>query len=265
MTTTTIERHSDRDALCAAVAERLLEVLSGAVQDRGVAHAVLTGGGAGIGTLQEVARLIDAGEAETPDWSRVHFWWGDERLLAGGEPERNDEQADAALLRTLVSDHGLPAENVHRMPDTDLAVSPVQGAEAYSADLAAASDEDESDSQRAALRIPRFDVLLLGVGPDGHVASLFPGSETLAVTEVCCVGESESPKPPPGRITLTFDAIGTAERVWMVVAGSDKADAVARAHADGADVEDVPAVGAAGREETVWHVDEAAAERLPDS
>lgn len=260
--TTTIERHTDRDALCRAVAERLLKTLSEAVRDHGAAHAVLTGGGAGIGTLEAVADLVTGDEAEVPDWSGVHFWWGDERLLAGGEPERNDEQAHAALLRTLMEHYGLPAENIHRMPDTDLAVSPLQGAEAYSADLAAAADDEESDSQRSALGLPRFDVLLLGVGPDGHVASLFPGRETLTMEGVCCVGESESPKPPPGRISLTFDAIATAERVWMVVSGSDKAEAVARALGGDADVEDVPAAGAVGRRETVWQLDEAAASDL---
>lgn len=254
-----LERFEDRAELCGTVAARLLAVLSEAVQAHGAAHAVLTGGGAGIGTLEAAARLVAAGEGERPDFSRVHFWWGDERLLARGAAERNDEQAEAALLRALVEDHGLPAENIHRMPDTELAASPLQGAQAYTADLATFSEEEETDERRAALRVPRFDVLLLGVGPDGHVASLFPGRETLGISGVSCVGEPDSPKPPPARVSLSVDAISTAERVWMVVAGADKAEAVAQAFAEGTAVEDIPAVGAVGRSETVWHVDGAAA------
>lgn len=282
--TRVLHRFADRDAMCEAVARELLAVLTEAVETHGSAHAVLTGGGAGIGILDAAARLVDternsgrntgqlaehaaehtAGQAPVPEWSQVHFWWGDERLLAGGEAERNDEQADAALLRRLVAEHGLPEENIHRMPSTELAVSPAQGAEAYSADLAAFADDEEDDEQRARLLLPRFDVLLLGVGPDGHVASLFPGRDSLTVSGVCCVGESDSPKPPPSRVSLTFDAISTAERVWMVVAGQDKAVAVARAFTDGTAVEEIPAVGALGRAETVWHIDQAAGSALTE-
>jgi 6-phosphogluconolactonase len=106
---------------------------------------------------------------------------------------------------------------------------------------------------------------MLGVGPDGHVASLFPGHPQLDVDDDVAVGVTDSPKPPPERISLTFPALNRTRQVWFVVAGDGKADAVARALATGADTPDVheiPAVGVHGRERTVWFVDEDAASRL---
>ena len=105
---------------------------------------------------------------------------------------------------------------------------------------------------------PRFDVVLLGMGPDGHIASLFPGHPSLDVTDRTVVGVHGSPKPPPERVSLTVPALEAAEEVWFVVAGADKAEATARALA-GDDPHRTPAAAALGRRRTLWLVDVAAA------
>jgi 6-phosphogluconolactonase len=106
--------------------------------------------------------------------------------------------------------------------------------------------------------VPAFDVLMLGMGPDGHVASLFPGHAALDATGVATVGVHGAPKPPPERVSLTFDALRSAHEVWVVAAGAEKAEAVSRALAH-RPVHEVPAAGAHGTRLTLWLVDTAAA------
>ena len=108
---------------------------------------------------------------------------------------------------------------------------------------------------------PDFDVHLLGMGGEGHINSLFPDTAAVRETSRLVVGVTDSPKPPPRRITLTLPAVQRSREVWLVVAGEEKADAVAAA-VGGADPVDVPAAGAVGREATVWLLDEAAATKL---
>lgn len=252
------EVYAEKDQLVTVVAERLLAVLVDAARHEGDAHAVLTGGSAGIAVLAKVAELVAQPGTETPPWHKVHFWWGDERLLPSDDPERNAQQAHEALLDGLIDQHGLPESNVHRMPVSEDAADPTIGAEIYATELQAHAGEN----LRSGLALPRFDVLLLGVGPDGHVASLFPGKASLHVTEQTTTSEEESPKPPPQRITLTFPAIQTAERVWMVVSGADKAEAAAKGLSPDTEVTEIPAVQARGARETIWHLDHAAASKL---
>ncbi|MCH8559380.1 MULTISPECIES: 6-phosphogluconolactonase [unclassified Nesterenkonia] len=252
------EVYAEKDQLVTVVAERLLAVLVDAARHHGDAHAVLTGGSAGVAVLAQVAQLVATPGTETPPWHKVHFWWGDERLLPSDDPERNAVQAHEALLEVLIEKHGLPEGNIHPMATSEDAAEPFIGAEMYASELQGHSAE----GGRSGLALPRFDVLLLGVGPDGHVASLFPGKASLHVTEQVTTSEDESPKPPLQRITLTFPAIHTAERVWMVVAGADKAEAAAKALTPGTEVTEIPAVNARGARETIWHLDQAAASTL---
>jgi 6-phosphogluconolactonase len=185
------------------------------------------------------------------DWSRVDVWWGDERFLPSGDPDRNETQAREALLDTLPLD---PAR-VHPMPASDGPDGPDPEAAAarYARELAAAARPGTAP-------LPHFDVLMLGVGEDGHVASVFPehpaAYETRPVSAV-----RGSPKPPPIRTTLTIPTINTAEEVWLVAAGQDKASAVGMAMARGGPVQ-VPAAGVAGVERTQWLLDRAAASEV---
>ncbi|HWV77478.1 MAG TPA: 6-phosphogluconolactonase [Isoptericola sp.] len=253
--------HPDPAVLAEAAAARLLTRLLDVQSVRTPVHAVLTGGTVGIKTLEAVSASPLRGAV---DWSGVHLWWGDERFLPDGDPDRNETQARAALVDALVADSGLPAGHVHAMPARGAVVdgatveTPEQSAAAYAAELAAFAAPPatgSADAQEPA--VPEFDVLLLGMGPDGHVASLFPGHEGLTARGAA-VGVHGSPKPPPERVSLTFGALRRAREVWVVAAGTEKAAQAAAALAGGA-VTDVPAAGARGTERTLWLLDAAAA------
>ncbi|WP_369373309.1 6-phosphogluconolactonase [Promicromonospora sp. Populi] len=240
--------HPDKEVLAQAAAARLLTRILDVQSVRSPVHVVLTGGTVGIASLAAVAAspLVPA-----VDWSGVHLWWGDERFLPDGDPDRNETQARQALLDDLVVNHGLPAANVHPMPGPTSVATPEEGAAVYAAQLA------EHAPAGAATPVPAFDVLLLGMGPDGHVASLFPGHDGLAA-QGTTAGVHGSPKPPPERVSLTFDAIRSAREVWIVAAGAEKAGQVAAALA-GEPVTKVPAAGAVGQARTLWLLDAEAA------
>lgn len=240
--------HTDQQQLSDASGARLLLALADAQAAREVAHAVLTGGGMGS------AILASAGASpfrDLVDWSRVHLWWGDERFLPRGDPDRNDTQNRAALLDALP----LLPDQVHAVAGPDLVATPEDSAREYAGQLARAAPPGQD--------VPDFDVLLLGVGPDGHICSLFPGQPALEVPDRPTAGVDASPKPPPQRVTLTFPALARARHTWFVVSGEDKAGAVARA-VHGAPTREVPAGTPRGRESTLWLVDAPAAAQLPD-
>jgi 6-phosphogluconolactonase len=164
------------------------------------------------------------------DWAKVHVWWGDERFVERNSGDRNELQARNALL-----DHiDIPAENLHAFPASN---------EGLSLDEAAGEFRKEVSGVN-------FDILLLGIGPDGHVASLFPGKEA---SGDLVVAEHDSPKPPPMRLSLSYEAINSAREVWFTVAGADKQNAVATAF--GENPEQLPVGRVRGRERTVWFVD----------
>ena len=242
----------DAAALARTVAAALVARLAAAQIVHGTASVVLTGGGVGIAVLQEVAGLVAEPIRETVDWSAVDVWWGDDRYVPADSDERNEKQARRALL-----DHiGIPEPRVHPMPPSDgVFDDPDEAAAWYADELAFAAAAGSGD------RVPRFDVLLLGMGPEGHTASIFPGSP--AVTdERSVIAVRDCPKPPPTRISLGFAALNSAEEVWFVVSGEAKADAVAAAVA-GSDPARIPAAGVHGRRATRWLLDTAAAGKLP--
>lgn len=240
----TIETYSDSDELVSAVGDKLVGAILDAIAARGEAAIVLTGGGTGIGLLKRVGER--SGEI---DWAKVHVYWGDERFVPADDDERNDKQAREALL-----DHvGIPDTNVHAVAATD---------GEFGDDLeAAAQGYAEVVIGNMQTTGPRFDVHLLGMGPEGHINSLFPDTDAVRETERWVVGVTDSPKPPPRRVTLTLPAVKRSREVWFVVSGEGKADAVAAA-VGGADPVDVPAAGAIGTDATVWLLDEAAASKL---
>jgi 6-phosphogluconolactonase len=237
-----IEVHESSQALATAVAGELLARLVDAQSAGHEPQIALTGGTIADAVHSELARLTESSEL---DWSRVVIWWGDERFVAPDSSERNAGQARAAFLSSV----GVDPAKVHEMPSTADAPDVDAGAVAY------------SDAVRT-FGSGEFDVMMLGVGPDGHVASLFPGFPQLDVDDQIAVGVTGSPKPPPERISLTFAALNRSKSVWFLVSGDEKAPAVARALAEGTDRHDCPAAGVAGSEETIWFLDRAAASRL---
>ena len=237
MSGTTTEVLGDADSLATTVAQRLLDVLADAQAAGAVPQVALTGGTIADAIHREVARLSPASGV---DWGAVELWFGDERFVEAESPERNARQAREAFLDAV------GATRVHE-------VATPQDGDLEHAAAAYADDLREHGSGR-------FDVVMLGIGPDGHVATLFPGFPQLEADGIA-VGVTGSPKPPPERVSLTFPALNRASRVWFVVSGEGKAEAVARAHV-GAPVQEIPATGVSGDDETVWFLDAAAASRL---
>ena len=241
--------HPDKAALAGAVAARFITKMLDILDAQAVAHVVLTGGGMAAAVHEAVA----ASPARTTlDWSRVHFWWGDERWVPAGDAERNDEQARVALLDAL----DLPAGNIHRFPAADGDLDLDEAAEAYAAELTQHGVDG--------LPHPIFDITFLGVGPDGHIASLFPHRSGIQVTDRTVIPVRNSPKPPPERLSLTRPVINSSQRVWLVLAGADKASALGLALA-GASRDEVPVAGIKGRKRTVFFVDGDAAAEVPES
>ena len=242
---------ADGDRLARAVAAALVARLAAAQILHGTASVVLTGGGIGIAVLEQVAALAAEPAREVVDWTAVDVWWGDERFVPADSDERNELGARRALLDPV----GVPAERIHAMPPSDgRYAEPEDAAGWYTGQLASAAG--------AGRTVPRFDVLLLGLGPEGHVASIFPESPA-SRDERPVFAVHDCPKPPPTRISLGFSAINAAEEVWLVVSGEGKADAVARALA-GAEPVDLPAAGVHGVRATRWLLDRAAASKLPE-
>lgn len=242
-TTKTVVVEPTPAELAARVADRFLTRLHARTRNGRIAHVCLTGGSMGAAVLAATAEDPRAADI---DWSLVHFWWGDERFVERDDPDRNSLQSRRALI-----DHiRVPVENVHELAAPSDGVTLDEAAEAYAAELArfASAHGDW----------PSFAVCFLGVGPDGHIASLFPDRPEVTVTDAASLPVRNSPKPPPERVTLTRPVLNASKRVWLVLTGADKASALGLALA-GASYASVPAAGAKGRRRTVFFVDEAAA------
>jgi 6-phosphogluconolactonase len=186
----------DAEGAARIVAERLAEAA------RAGGHIVLTGG-----TTPRRAYELTADIEE--DWSRVELWWGDERCAPADDPLSNFNLARVALIQRVLS----PPAQLHRMRGE---LGRDEGALRY---------EEELGPLR------RFDLVLLGLGSDGHVASLFPDQPTLDVTDRRAIGAEAKLEPFVDRITLTLPMLCAADEVLFLVAGADKADAVQRAFA----------------------------------
>jgi 6-phosphogluconolactonase len=236
---------TDATEVAAAVAERFLQRVT-AAQGRGEEpHVVLTGGTIAEAVHRQIAQQAAASDV---DWSRIVFWWGDERFVAPDSADRNALDARQSFLDVV------GATQVHEVPSTAGAPDVEAAATAY-ADLLRGSGGGE------------FDLVMLGMGPDGHVASLFPGFPQLDAQDAIAVPVTGSPKPPPQRVSLTFEALNRTRAVWFLVTGEGKADAVRRALADDGDVHETPARGIRpaprqGPGETTWFLDRGAAARL---
>ena len=241
--------HPDKAALAAAVAARFLTKGVDLIDEFGELTVVLTGGTMGSAVLE----AINASPArDTLDWSRVNIWWGDERWLPAGDPERNDTQARAALLDFVALD----PERVHPFAASDSGMDLDAAADAYAAELATHAHRTGT--------LPWFDITFHGVGPDGHIASLFPEKTGIRETEKTVIAVRNSPKPPPERLSLTLPVINSSTRVWLVLAGPDKASALGLTLA-GASINEVPAAGVEGRRRTLFFVDAEAAAEVPES
>lgn len=239
--------HTDKDVLARVSAIRLLELIDSTLAKKGQVHLSLTGGTMGIKIWEALGQLQE-NRANYIDWSLVHFWWSDERFVPSGHADRNEQQAkDAFLARAEI-----PAENLHIMGASDVYTSAEEAAQAYTEELARYAAPGDSS--------PLFDLTLLGMGPDGHIASLFPDREEILDERSQAIPVEDSPKPPPTRVSLTLPVIRFSDAVWFLIAGSDKAEATRRLLAAAeleedqlspAVLQETPAAGARGLQETL--------------
>ena len=234
----------DADAVAETAAEAFVEHIAEVLEHKAEAHVVLTGGTVGIKTL---AAIAESANVAAIDFTRVHFWWGDERFVAADSADRNENQAREALLSRISLDEA----KVHAFAAADSGLSLAEAAATFAAHVAKFAAVDEI--------APDFDVVFLGIGPDGHIASLFPGKAEPS-DGVAIIAEHDSPKPPSARLSFTFEALSSAHQVWFVVAGADKAEAVEVAFGD--DAHRLPVGRVEGRDATIWFVDEAAGASL---
>jgi 6-phosphogluconolactonase len=242
--------YANPELLAAAVAARLVTRLVDLQAAKGSASLVLTGGSTGVAVLDQLRR---SPARDAVDWSRLDLYWGDERFVPADDKERNEKQAREALLDHVPVDpkrvHAMAASDGEFGEDVDAAAA------AYAGILAEnALPEDHGD-------VPSFDITLLGLGGEGHTASVFPESPAVYETERSVVAVRNCPKPPPTRVSLTLPAIRRSHDVWLLTTGEAKADAVALALSGAGEVQ-LPVAGARGRRRTLWLIDRTAAAKL---
>jgi 6-phosphogluconolactonase len=250
MSKTEVVVYANPDLLAAAAAARLVTRLVDVQAAKGAAALVLTGGSTGIAVLEELRR---SPARDAVDWTHLDIYWGDERFVPADSDERNEKQARKALLDHVPVD----PKRVHAIAasDGEFGNDPDAAAAAYAKVLAEdARPEDHGD-------VPTFDIMLLGLGGEGHTASVFPESPAVYETERSVVAVRNCPKPPPTRITMTLPTIRRSLEVWLMTAGESKADAVALALAGAGEVQ-LPVAGARGQRRTLWLLDRAAAGKL---
>jgi 6-phosphogluconolactonase len=240
-----ITRTADLEALSQAAADDFVDRAGDAVAQRGRFMVALTGGS----TPRRMYELLaEAPRRDRIDWTRVHFFWGDDRAVPPDHPDSNFRLANETLLSKL----SLGPDQVHRIP-----------AELGARDAACAYDVTLAELFEAAPpNWPRFDLVLLGMGSDGHVASLFPGYPTLDLNDTLVTSSPPGTLPPPvDRITVTMPVLNAARAVVFVVDGADKAPALTRALAGDPEV---PAGRVRPTEgELRWFVDEPAGSEVP--
>lgn len=230
------------DDLARAVAEALIARIAEAQAEGRVPAVALTGGTIAREIHRAVASSVSGLDV---DWSLVDFWFGDERYVDSWSEERNARQARADLLDHVEVD----PVRVHEAPGADTGLSLDEAAAAYADEVRAGVPDG-------------FDLVMLGMGPDGHVASLFPGFPQLDEADAAAVAVTGSPKPPPERISLTYPVLNDTRATWFLVTTADKRELAALARDGSTDHHEVPAAGIApSREprELVWWLDEAAA------
>ena len=227
------------DAVAQEAANRFVSVVGEAIGERGVARVALSGGS----TPKRVyPLLVEPRRRDAVDWSAVEFFWGDERAVPPDHPESNFGVAYGMLISQLP---GVRADRIHRMQ-----------AEATDLDAAALVYETELRLAFGARgdAPPPFDLVWLGMGPDGHTASLFPGTEALGEAMRWAIG-NWVPALDAWRMTLTYPVLNAARETMFVVTGGDKADALARVRSGDSELPAARITGGGVR----WIVDAAAA------
>ena len=202
----------------AAIANDAAAALVADLLGKPTVHIAVSGGSFAERALPAI---VSAGNELGVDWSRVHVWFADERFV----PAQSDERTLPAVARAMRDAHGFDDAHLHCVLAAGEAASVTTAADAYeSALVGEISGGDEAI-------VPALDLVLLGMGPDGHTASLFPGQERVLASDRYVEAVTDSPKPPPERVTLTYGVLAASQRCWIYATGSNKREALARARA----------------------------------
>jgi 6-phosphogluconolactonase len=199
-----LTRLDDKEAVAAYAARAVADLVDATTEPF---HLALAGGTTPERAHELLAPLVS-------DWGHVHIWVSDERAVGPDDDESNWKMVRRSLLDRIE----IPAENLHRVLGEEGADIAATG---YDAEIRAVVPAGEDGT-------PRFDLIMAGMGPDGHTLSLFPGHPEIDLTDVLVASLHDSPKPPPHRITFTLPLVYAAPRVMLLVAGAEKADALAR-------------------------------------
>jgi 6-phosphogluconolactonase len=229
-----VNRFSNAESLARGAAEEFVTKVAELASNQPQVNVMLTGGTIGIATL---AAIADREDAHLLDWTKIHIWWGDERFVAADSADRNAVQARKAMLNKLP----VVEANIHEFPAADAGLDLDQAANLFAAELAALK--------------PHFDLAFVGMGPDGHICSLFPGKPA-PEPGALVVAEHNSPKPPSQRLSFSYEAMNAVDELWFVVAGGDKSLAVTKVFGD--HPEELPAGRVHGAKKTIWFVDQTA-------
>lgn len=237
MSLTQVVRHTDADALVRRVAQRLVDAIMARQAGGHVVQLCLTGGSIAMRLYEQLATILSP---EKVDPELLELWWGDERFVPTAHPDR----LAGPTLALLARHYPINPAHTHPMPASD---------GSFDASSAALNYTKELDDTR-------FDICLLGIGPDGHVASIFPHHPSSEPTNQRVIAMQDSPKPPPERISLTIPTLNESAEVWFLASGTPKAAAVKAAI--GGDTS-IPAGNVHGQEATIWLIDQDAAQDMP--
>jgi len=241
--------YPDPEALSAAAARRWLQLAKESIDTRGAFHVALSGGSTPRALFRQLARPK---HAQSIDWSRVHVYFGDERLVPPDHADSNFRMANEALLSHVP----LPPANIHHAPTE--AGEAQECATRYAAVLRQCVPTTTTQGDR---EMPQFDLVLLGVGPDGHTASLFPATPILEERSAW-VGAVYVEKMASWRISLTFPVLNRARHIMVLVAGADKAPVVHRVFTAANQDALLPIQMIEPQGEMEWFLDQAAAQQL---
>nr|XP_043631473.1 probable 6-phosphogluconolactonase 4, chloroplastic [Erigeron canadensis] len=250
MTDKKVHVFDSEEALSVSLAKYTADLSEKYIKEKGSFTVVVSGGS----LIKSLRKLVEAPYKDSVDWSKWHMFWVDERVVPKDHPDSNYLLAYDGFLSKLP----IPSGNVYAINDALSAEAAADDYETCVKHLVHNGIISTSETSS----IPKFDVMLLGMGPDGHVASLFPGHPLLQEKDKWVTFIKESPKPPPERITFTFPVINSSANIALVVAGAGKAHPVHVALGNGLDSEVLPVQMVAPEGELTWFLDKEAASKL---
>ncbi|KAL2527516.1 putative 6-phosphogluconolactonase 5 [Abeliophyllum distichum] len=245
-----VQVFDSEEDLAVSLAKYTSDLANKFAQERDSFTVVLSGGS----LVKSLRKLVEPPYVDSVDWSKWRVFWVDERVVPKGHPDSNYLLAYDGFLSKVP----IPAGNVYAINDALSAEGAADDYETCLKHLVKNKIIDQSEGSG----FPKFDLMLLGMGPDGHIASLFPGHPLCQENEKWVTFIKNSPKPPPERISFTFPVINSSAHVALVVAGAGKADVVHAALGDDSKSDKLPVQMVSPEGELTWFLDKGAASKL---